>query len=83
MRGFGRGRARAIEKLVASAADGSVDCSIDSGRELGQERGDEADCPTLAGVITVDDNATAGPPLGRARQPQLHGERRAHPPPAP
>ena len=50
-----------IEKLVASAEDGTVDCSIDSGRELGQGHGDEADCPTLAGVITVDDNTTGGP----------------------
>ena len=50
-----------IEKLVASAADGDVDCSIDSGRELGQGHGDEADCPTLAGVLTVDDNTTGGP----------------------
>ena len=50
-----------IEKLVASAEDGAVDCSIDSGRELGQGHGDEADCPTLAGVITVDDNTTGGP----------------------
>jgi hypothetical protein len=50
-----------IEKLVASAADGDVACSVDSGRELGQGHGDEADCPTLAGVITVDDNTTGGP----------------------
>ncbi|HEU5447762.1 MAG TPA: hypothetical protein VFW57_02020, partial [Acidimicrobiia bacterium] len=50
-----------IEKLVASSMDGTVDCSIDSGRELGQGHGDEADCPTLAGVITVDDNTTGGP----------------------
>jgi hypothetical protein len=50
-----------IEKLVASAADGTVDCSIDSGRELGQGRGDEADCPELAGILTVDDNTTGGP----------------------
>jgi hypothetical protein len=50
-----------IEKLVASAQDGQVDCSIDSGRELGQGHGDEADCPTLAGVITVDDNTSGGP----------------------
>ncbi len=50
-----------IEKLVASAQDGTVDCSIDSGRELGQGHGDEADCPTLAGVILVDDNTTGGP----------------------
>jgi hypothetical protein len=53
-----------IEKLVASAADGTVDCSVDSGRELGQGHGDEADCPTLAGVITVDDNTTGGPHWG-------------------
>jgi hypothetical protein len=50
-----------IEKLVASAADGEVDCSIDSGRELGQGHGDEADCPTLAGIIMVDDNTSGGP----------------------
>jgi hypothetical protein len=50
-----------IEKLVKSAEDGQVDCSIDSGRELGQGVGDEADCPTLAGVITVDDNTSGGP----------------------
>jgi hypothetical protein len=53
-----------IENLVESAKDGSVDCSIDSGRELGQGHGDEADCPTLAGVITVDDNTTGGPHWG-------------------
>ena len=53
-----------IEKLVASAADGTVDCSIDSGREIGQGHGDEADCPTLAGVITVDDNTSGGPHWG-------------------
>jgi hypothetical protein len=53
-----------IEKLVESARDGSVDCSIDSGREVGQGHGDEADCPTLAGVITVDDNTTGGPHWG-------------------
>jgi hypothetical protein len=53
-----------IEKLVKSAEDGQVDCSIDSGREIGQGHGDEADCPTLAGVITVDDNTTGGPHWG-------------------
>jgi hypothetical protein len=53
-----------IEKLVKSAEDGTVDCSIDSGREIGQGHGDEADCPTLAGVITVDDNTTGGPHWG-------------------
>jgi hypothetical protein len=53
-----------IEKLVASAADGEVDCSIDSGRELGQGVGDEADCPTLAGVLTVDDFTSGGPHWG-------------------
>jgi hypothetical protein len=53
-----------IEKLVKSAEDGQVDCSIESGRELGQGHGDEADCPTLAGVITVDDNTSGGPHWG-------------------
>jgi hypothetical protein len=53
-----------IEKLVESSKDGEVDCSIDSGRELGQGHGDEADCPTLAGVITVDDNTSGGPHWG-------------------
>jgi hypothetical protein len=54
-----------IEKLVKHAAEtGTVDCSIDSGRELGQGHGDEADCPTLAGVITVDDNTSGGPHWG-------------------
>ena len=53
-----------IEKLVESSKDGQVDCSIDSGREIGQGRGDEADCPTLAGVITVDDNTSGGPHWG-------------------
>lgn len=53
-----------IEKLVESAKDGQVDCSIDSGREIGQGHGDEADCPTLAGVLTVDDNTTGGPHWG-------------------
>jgi hypothetical protein len=53
-----------IEELVKSSMDGTVDCSIDSGRELGQGHGDEADCPTLAGVITVDDNTTGGPHWG-------------------
>jgi hypothetical protein len=51
-----------IENLVRHAQQtGTVDCSIDSGRELGQAHGDEADCPTLAGVLTVDDNTSGGP----------------------
>jgi hypothetical protein len=54
-----------IEKLVQHAIEtGTVDCSIDSGREIGQGHGDEADCPTLAGVITVDDNTSGGPHWG-------------------
>jgi len=54
-----------IEKLIKSAIEtGSVKCSIDSGREIGQGRGDEDDCPTLADVITVDDNTTGGPHWG-------------------
>ena len=54
-----------IEKLVKHATEtGTVDCSIDSGREIGQGHGDEDDCPTLAGVITVDDNTSGGPHWG-------------------
>ena len=54
-----------IEKLVQHAEQtGSVDCNITSGRELGQGHGDAADCPTLAGVITVDDNTSGGPHWG-------------------
>jgi hypothetical protein len=53
-----------IEKLIASAADGSVDCNIDTAREIGLGRGDEADCPTLAGVQLVDDFTTGGPHWG-------------------
>jgi len=54
-----------IEKLVKHAAEtGSVDCSIKSGRELGHGKGDADDCPTLAGVITVDDNTSGGPHWG-------------------
>ena len=51
-----------IEKLVEHATrTGTVDCNIDSGRELGQGHGDEDDCPTLAGVLTVDDSTSGGP----------------------
>ena len=54
-----------IEKLVKHAEEtGTVDCSISSGRELGQGHGDAADCPTLAGVLTVDDNTSGGPHWG-------------------
>jgi hypothetical protein len=51
-----------IEKLIKHAEEtGTADCSISSGRELGQGHGDAADCPTLAGVLTVDDNTSGGP----------------------
>jgi hypothetical protein len=51
-----------IEKLIKHAQEtGDVDCSVDSGREMGQGHGDESDCPTLAGVLTVDDNTSGGP----------------------
>ncbi|MGH9041367.1 MAG: hypothetical protein ACRDZ3_14165 [Acidimicrobiia bacterium] len=50
-----------IEKLIASAADGSVDCNIDTPLEIGLGRGDEADCPELASVLLVDDYTTGGP----------------------
>jgi hypothetical protein len=54
-----------IEKLVKHATEtGNVDCSITSGRELGQGHGDADDCPTLAGVLTVDDNTSGGPHWG-------------------
>jgi hypothetical protein len=54
-----------IEKLVKHATEtGTVDCSITSGRELGQGHGDAADCPTLAGILTVDDNTSGGPHWG-------------------
>jgi len=51
-----------VEKLIKHAEEtGTVDCSIGSGREIGQGHGDEDDCPTLAGVVTVDDNTSGGP----------------------
>jgi hypothetical protein len=51
-----------IEKLVQHAEQtGTVDCNIQSGREIGQGHGDADDCPTLAGVLTVDDNTSGGP----------------------
>lgn len=51
-----------IEDLVQSAIeDGNVDCSIETAREVGQGHGDEADCPTLADTLTVDDYTTGGP----------------------
>jgi hypothetical protein len=51
-----------IEKLIKHAEQtGTIDCNITSGRELGQGHGDAADCPTLAGVLTVDDNTSGGP----------------------
>jgi hypothetical protein len=54
-----------VEKLIKHAEQtGTVDCSITSGREIGQGHGDEDDCPTLAGVITVDDNTSGGPHWG-------------------
>jgi hypothetical protein len=54
-----------IEKLVKHATEtGTVDCNISSGRELGQGHGDADDCPTLAGVLTVDDNTSGGPHWG-------------------
>jgi hypothetical protein len=51
-----------IEKLIAAGANPK--CDIKSGRELGQGHGDADDCPTLAGVITVDDNTSGGPHWG-------------------
>jgi hypothetical protein len=53
-----------IEKLIASAADGEVECNIDTAREVGIGQGDESDCPTLAGVLLVDDTTTGGPHWG-------------------
>jgi hypothetical protein len=54
-----------IEKLVRHAEEtGTVDCDIRSGREIGQGHGDAADCPTLAGVVTVDDSTSGGPHWG-------------------
>ncbi|HZQ79316.1 MAG TPA: hypothetical protein VFE55_18435 [Acidimicrobiia bacterium] len=51
-----------VEKLIKHAEQtGNVDCTITSGREIGQGHGDAADCPTLAGVLTVDDNTSGGP----------------------
>jgi len=51
-----------IEKLIQHAEQtGTVDCNITSGREIGQGHGDADDCPTLAGVLTVDDNTSGGP----------------------
>src|SRR5260221_3233875 len=51
-----------IEKLLKHAEQtGTIDCTISSGRELGKGHGDAADCPTLAGVLTVDDNTSGGP----------------------
>ncbi|HZQ76600.1 MAG TPA: hypothetical protein VFE55_04665 [Acidimicrobiia bacterium] len=51
-----------VEKLIRHAEQtGTVDCSIDTGREMAQGHGDEADCPTLAGVLLVDDDTTGGP----------------------
>ncbi len=53
-----------ISKLVESSLDGNVDCNIDTAREIGQGHGDEADCPTLASVLLVDDFTTGGPHWG-------------------
>jgi hypothetical protein len=51
-----------VEKLIKHAEQtGTVDCSVDNGRELAQGHGDAADCPTLAGVLLVDDDTTGGP----------------------
>jgi len=51
-----------VEKLIKHAEQtGTVDCNITSGRELGVGKGDADDCPTLAGVLTVDDNTSGGP----------------------
>ena len=51
-----------VEKLIKHAEQtGDVDCNITTGRELGQLKGDADDCPTLAGVLTIDDNTSGGP----------------------
>ncbi len=51
-----------IEKMIQHAIEtGTVDCNITSAREIGQGHGDAADCPTLAGVVIVDDFTTGGP----------------------
>jgi len=51
-----------IEKLIKHAEEtGTVDCHISNGREIGMGHGDADDCPTLAGVLTVDDNTSGGP----------------------
>ncbi|HEY4409920.1 MAG TPA: hypothetical protein VGO87_08555 [Acidimicrobiia bacterium] len=51
-----------VEKLIKHAEQtGTVDCTITSGREIGVGHGDADDCPTLAGVLTVDDNTSGGP----------------------
>ena len=50
-----------ISKLIASAADGHVDCSIDTIGEIQRGQGDEADCPWLVSVLSVDDRSNGGP----------------------
>jgi hypothetical protein len=51
-----------VEKLIKHAEQtGTVDCTLTSGREIGMGHGDADDCPTLAGVLTVDDNTSGGP----------------------
>jgi hypothetical protein len=50
-----------IAGLVASAADGHVDCSIDTLEEIQRGQGDEADCPRLVSVLSVDDSSNGGP----------------------
>ena len=53
-----------IAGLVASAADGHVDCSIDTIAEIRRGQGDEADCPRLVSVLSVDDRSNGGPHWG-------------------
>lgn len=54
-----------IEKLVQSSIEnGDVECNIETAREVGQGHGDEADCPTLASFLLVDDFTTGGPHWG-------------------
>jgi len=53
-----------ISRLIASAADGKVDCSIDTIGEIQRGQGDEADCPRLVSVLSVDDRSNGGPHWG-------------------
>ena len=68
-----------IEKLIASAADGTVDCSIDSGRELGQGTGRRGRLPDARRCDHRRRQHDRRPALGRPRQLQLHARRLRRP----